>query len=72
MATVFSVQADSPEECERELARLCEVLGLVPSLRPCRSVGTDRWMARASAPRAGLVAECAPAPSGAVPAGRVR
>jgi hypothetical protein len=47
MATVFSVQADSPEECERELARLCEVLGLVPSLRPCRSVGTDRWMARA-------------------------
>jgi hypothetical protein len=47
MATVFSVQADSREECERELARLCEVLGLRPALAPSRSIGTERWMARA-------------------------
>lgn len=49
MAMVFSVQADSSEECEAGLDLLCEALGLVPSLRPCRSVGTDRWMARAQA-----------------------
>lgn len=50
MATLFSVQADSPEECEQELARLCAILGLRPALRPCQSVGTDRWMARAVVP----------------------
>jgi hypothetical protein len=48
MATVFSVQADSREECERELARLCKVLGLRPALAPSRSIGTERWMARAA------------------------
>jgi hypothetical protein len=47
MATVFSVQADSREECERELARLCELFGLEPVLAPSRSIGTDRWLARA-------------------------
>jgi hypothetical protein len=48
MATVFSVQADTREECERELARLCAAFGLRPALLPQRSIGTERWMARAA------------------------
>jgi hypothetical protein len=47
MATVFSVQADSREECAEELARLCRLFGLEPVLGPSRSIGTDRWLARA-------------------------
>ena len=47
MPTVFTVQADSPEECAAQLALLCSVLGLSPLLRPTQSAGTDRWLARA-------------------------
>ncbi|GGU52490.1 hypothetical protein [Streptomyces lavendofoliae] len=47
MATVFSVQADSREECAVELARLCRLFGLEPVLAPSRSIGTGRWLARA-------------------------
>jgi hypothetical protein len=48
MATVFSVQADSEVECRSELARLCEVFGLAPTMLPVESRGTGRWMARAT------------------------
>ncbi|MEU4133641.1 hypothetical protein [Streptomyces wuyuanensis] len=48
MATVFSVQADSREECAEQLARLCAEFGLRPSLRPVRAPGSERWMARAT------------------------
>lgn len=48
MALVVTVQADSREECEAELAWQCEQRGLTPILSPMRSVGTDRWMARAT------------------------
>lgn len=47
MEPVISVQADTPEQCADLLRVLCDRLGLVPSLRPVRSVGTGRWMARA-------------------------
>jgi hypothetical protein len=57
MATVFSVQADTREECAQELARMCEAFGLQPLLPPSRSIGTDRWMARA------VVVEMEPEPS---------
>lgn len=55
MATVFSVQADSEVECRRELERLCRDYGLVPLMRPMESLGTGRWLARATpkAPAAG-------------------
>lgn len=49
MEPVISVQADTPEQCADLLRVLCDQLGLEPSLRPVRSVGTDRWMARAMA-----------------------
>jgi hypothetical protein len=47
MEPVISVQADTPEQCTEWIRLLCDQLGLEPSLRPVRSVGTDRWMARA-------------------------
>ena len=50
MALVVTVQTDSREECEAELARQCEAFGLTPILAPTRSLGTGRWMARATAP----------------------
>lgn len=49
MATVYTVQADTREECAAQLARLCADYGLLLSLPPMRSAGTDRWMARATA-----------------------
>ena len=48
MATVFSVQADSEVECRRQMERLCRDYGLVPTMRPMESLGTGRWMARAT------------------------
>ena len=48
MATVFTVQADSEAECRMELARLCAAFGLSPLLRPMESMGTGRWLARAT------------------------
>lgn len=48
MALVVTVQTDSREECVVELARQCAVFGLVPVLAPTRSLGTGRWMARAT------------------------
>lgn len=47
MPTVYMVQADSREECNAELARLCAAFDLRPLLPPTRSTGTDRWLARA-------------------------
>ncbi|NUP16486.1 MAG: hypothetical protein HOZ81_10350 [Streptomyces sp.] len=49
MATVFTVQSDSREECVTVLDQLCADYGLVPRLLPIRSAGTDRWIARATA-----------------------
>jgi hypothetical protein len=45
---VFSVQADDERQCADQLARLCDLLQLIPLLPPTRSAGTDRWMARAT------------------------
>jgi len=47
--SVFSVQSADEESCAAELARLCSALQLVPILRPVRSPGTERWIARAMA-----------------------
>ncbi len=47
MAVVFSVLADSPEEAARELARLCELLGLESAGAPTPVIGRDKWMGRA-------------------------
>lgn len=41
MATVITVQADTREECAAH--------GYALRLPPMRSVGTDRWIARATA-----------------------
>lgn len=49
MALVYTVQADSRDEADAALARLCDDYGLQPRLLPVRSPGTDRWIARASA-----------------------
>lgn len=57
MATVFTVQADSRGECESRLARLCADYGLVPVLRPMESLGTGRWMARATPKAPAVVGE---------------
>ncbi|MEU0393827.1 hypothetical protein ABZ208_13790 [Streptomyces sp. NPDC006208] len=48
MALVVTVQADSREECEAELARQCAAFGMRPILAPTCSAGTGRWMARAT------------------------
>ena len=48
MPLIVTVQHDSREECAAELARFCADYGLTPTLAPVRSVGTDRWMARAT------------------------
>ncbi|TXS08246.1 hypothetical protein EAO71_37250 [Streptomyces sp. ms191] len=48
MATVFTVQADSEVECRDELLRLCAAFGLAPVMRPMESLGTGRWLARAT------------------------
>lgn len=48
MGLVVTVQHDSREECAAELERLCRQFGLTPILAPVRSVGRERWMARAT------------------------
>lgn len=48
MGLVVTVQHDSREECQLELDRLCRDFGLVPVARPRESMGTGRWMARAT------------------------
>lgn len=47
MATTFTVQADSAEEAEAALARLCTLLGAEPLGRVYELPGRPRWMARA-------------------------
>lgn len=49
MAVAFTVHASSRSECADALDRLCQRLGLAPSLPPVRQPGTERWMARATA-----------------------
>lgn len=48
MDLVVTVQTDSRESCAAQLARACRVLDLTPILMPTRSLGTERWMARAT------------------------
>jgi hypothetical protein len=49
MSVAFTVQADSEAEAHAALRRLCEALGLVPTLPP-RLLDGRRWMARAAQP----------------------
>jgi hypothetical protein len=46
MATVVSVQADSEEECARELEWQCSNRPAVPVLLPMLPTGSERWIAR--------------------------
>lgn len=48
MATVITVQADSPEECAAELEWQCAHRGAAPTLPPMLPAGGARWMARAA------------------------
>lgn len=48
MALVISVQADSREKAVAWLDRVCRDYGMTPVMRPMRSTGTDRWLARAT------------------------
>jgi hypothetical protein len=50
MATVVSVQADSEEECARELEWQCSNRPAVPVLPPMLPTGSRRWIARVSVP----------------------
>ncbi|TVL89765.1 hypothetical protein CD790_25550 [Streptomyces sp. SAJ15] len=50
MGVVFTVQADTEIQVERELARLCRLLGAMPLGRPAELPGRSRWMARARTP----------------------
>jgi len=50
MPLVVTVQQDSRDACAADLARVCALLGLTPILLPRRWVGSERWMARATAP----------------------
>ncbi|MER5715737.1 hypothetical protein [Streptomyces sp. NPDC002132] len=43
---VYMVRGRTREACQRELDRLCALLGAVPTLRPTDSVGRG-WTARA-------------------------
>ena len=47
--TRYAVLAESPEECATGLARLCEALGLEPTVGPVR-LTDGRWIARAVTP----------------------
>ncbi|MFE6597229.1 hypothetical protein ACFU9O_02360 [Streptomyces albidoflavus] len=47
--TRYAVLAESPEECSAGLARLCEALGLEPTVGPVR-LTDGRWLARAVTP----------------------
>ncbi len=47
--TRYAVLAESPEECATGLARLCEALGLEPTVGPVR-LTDGRWLARAVTP----------------------
>lgn len=50
MPLVVTVQQDTESACAADLARACELLGLEPILLPRRWLGSERWMARATAP----------------------
>ena len=49
LVTRYAVLAESPEECATGLARLCEALGLEPTVGPVR-LTDGRWIARAVTP----------------------
>lgn len=42
----YMVRCRTEQECQRELDRLCEALGAVPTTAPMRASGPG-WMARA-------------------------
>lgn len=42
----YMVRGDTMAVCQRELDRICELLGAVPTMRPTDSVGRG-WVARA-------------------------
>lgn len=48
MQPAISIQADSREECARQLDDLCRVLAVVPTLKPTYFFATGRWLARAT------------------------
>ncbi|MFD7609699.1 hypothetical protein [Streptomyces sp. NPDC059828] len=48
MDLVVTVQTNSRESCAAQLRRLCVLASLTPILMPTRSLGTERWMARAT------------------------
>ncbi|MFF5703412.1 hypothetical protein ACFY7H_13025 [Streptomyces sp. NPDC012794] len=52
----YMVRGRTEQECQRELDRLCELLGAVPTTAPMQASGPG-WMARA-------VKEAAPAGEG--------
>lgn len=43
---VYMVRGDSRETCQRELDRLCQLLGAVPTMNPTDGTGRG-WVARA-------------------------
>ncbi|GKQ35169.1 hypothetical protein [Streptomyces sp. A012304] len=43
---VYMVRGGTREICQRELDRLCQLLGAVPTMRPSAAVGRG-WTARA-------------------------
>ncbi|MGW2267080.1 hypothetical protein [Streptomyces koyangensis] len=47
--TRYAVLAESASECAAGLARLCEALGLEPTMAPVR-LTDGRWLARAVTP----------------------
>lgn len=49
MTLVYTVQADTRDEVDAALVRLCADYALQPRLFPVRVAGTDRWIARATA-----------------------
>ncbi|MCX4801769.1 hypothetical protein OG594_08905 [Streptomyces sp. NBC_01214] len=51
MGVSYMVRASSAVECQRELDRLCRLLGAVATTAPMRAAGPG-WMARAVMPKA--------------------
>lgn len=56
MGVSYMVRGSSEAECQRELDRLCRLLGAVATTPPMRASGPG-WMARAVMPKAPAVGE---------------
>ncbi|MFD5419485.1 hypothetical protein ACFWJT_15850 [Streptomyces sp. NPDC127069] len=56
MGVSYMVRGSTESECQRELDRLCRLLGAVPTTAPMRASGPG-WMARAVKPQAPAVGE---------------